>query len=301
MPLEDIRLAYAIVEDWECYVCANPFEVQRLKLQSADGETDFVSEYDCQECDAVYQVEISVRDDTFTADGYRIDIETRPPDWDISSVADRESLYEKAHPSRDLVEALRNLNTVVGILMENKDRVLDCHEKLKEIDNLATESLECMPEVEIHNYLSCSYTFAQVLETIKPDLPSGDPIDKSMYSYNEEYKVISGLRIYSQHHLVPGLGYTSYYSEETEEQRFSFTIDIDEVWVNESGLSKYENQGYKHGAEYHYGHIDGDKIDVPLHVERHFESVVNLFEDIWEYVEETRGDDLEDYQKRTSR
>ncbi|WP_251328760.1 hypothetical protein [Haloplanus pelagicus] len=295
--MEDSRLAYASITDFDCYVCGTPFEIQRLKFELGD-DTDFISDYDCHKCEAEYVVEVDVDEDGVEAYASRTDPEA--PDngleFDISHSSTREALYETAHPARDLVQALTDLNKAASILFSNEERVMDVQQELESIDNLAEESLDSDPYLEIHNYLSSSYTFDQILETIKPDLPTGGPVAEAMETYNERRRVINGLRIYAQHHLIPEIGFMDYYSSEADEQRFALTIDLEEV----STIDSLED-GYENGVEHHYGHIDDDLIDVPLWTQRYSEAANELIETIWTHVEDTKGDDLEDYQEKTSR
>ena len=295
---EDYKFAYELTSELDCHECNHPFVPQDLTLEPvANNPTRFEDYYNCPNCGTSYKVTIIEENQYFTLDAQRLDQEPAHPEVaTMHRSTHKASLQEEIHPTRDLVNGLRELLGALSILYVNKARLDD---KRNEIDqeNGAKQPPEFHADVnaDIHNYLSSSYSFDENVTTIESDLPTDGPVAVEQERFNDTRVVIAGLRIYAQHHLPVPNSFKHYYDSETNKPRTTIAIDLNEV----KSIGNVDQDGYDNGAPYHYSGVDDDFIDLNREVEIHFRAATSLVNTIIEHVEDLHGSDLRDYAQVT--
>jgi len=148
--------------------------------------------------------------------------------------------------------------------------------------------------------MASAYTFDQILHTTKPNLPTGGSVEDAEEVYEDENRVIIGLRVYAQHNLNLPFNYTQFVDDNTGNVETTLTVGLGDVNVIESDKGRYPPDGYKKGADHHYEKVEGDTINIERRVDVHYKAAENLVQTIADYAEEVRGDELKEYRELTS-
>lgn len=291
------KFAYHLVGETECYQCKAPFSIQDIQLTPvSSGEYDLVADYECKQCATPYQIGV-------VDQGHRIELEafdesTNSEYSEFPSMGRSErkfSLQEKLHPARDLVEGLHELQNGLVILQVNDRRISDrmdviSNKKFNEISDSEMSELGA----DIHNYLSSAYSFHRILSTVTGDLPTGGPVESRLDYLEKKYRPIEGLRIYAQHYLSLPLSI-----EHIAGDRVSVTVELENVDEISTDVTEDKPDGYKRGADHHYGSITEGYIEIDKKVHEHYNASKELVEQVWEFAGEERKEELEDYAEKT--
>lgn len=279
------RLAYAFFEDGvECGECDTPFAKPRIRFTSAPEEVDcdLLSEYECISCGVEYDILVDDQDDRLL-----VLWERRNKHWYDSRYTSKSWLYEYAHPMRSLVEDLRTLDSFTDILHVSKYRIED-HTDIRK--QAVSRKVNALIFADVHNYLATAYSLQQCLESLGDEVPV-EAAKRQKDEYDKQKRVIIGLRTYVQHY-----------------RHFPITHDFDDMTsphgifrVDLSEVAKVGDEPYYEGFDHHYGHVDGDSVNLNECIRKHFEATKAYVNAIEQYCEEEYEDELKDYRERTSR
>lgn len=289
------RLVNALIEGNQCYNCGMPFSIEPTKLEAQDDGV-YISDYSCYSCEAEYAITVQDEKANLKLEYSRTD-ENAPENSIISFQSCRkEALQRQSHPAKDLIERYHELNAALTLLWQNRERILDeCNTLRGEGNTEQNEEFHRRVHADMHNYVASAYTFDEILQNVEPNLPTDGPVKDALESYEEEKKVISGLRVYAQHQFTLPVSYTLF----PENQ--SIGVKLDEVSVIESDVKRNPPDGYALGADnHHYEKIDGGYINFERRVNLHYEAAGKLVRTIAEHAEDVRGDEIKDYWDRTS-
>lgn len=298
MDAELERLIDGLLSGMTCSNCGAEFVIQANRL-SKEGAGVYTTPHSCPECEAAFK--ITVEDDKqhlkYEADRTDIDDDR----LNMFSTTQKEMLHEQTHPIRDLVEGFRELGRGLEILQENKERITKACETFRD-GRYHTQGVEYDRRVntDLHNYLASAYTFNQVRQTVEPNIPTDGPVEESKDAFEDEERLILGLRVYAQHNLSLPFRYAQFVDENTGRPRMTLSVDLDEISVIEADADTYGPDGYKMGSDHHYEKVEGGKIDIERRIKLHYDAAVELVETIGEHAEAEYGDDLEDYRESTA-
>lgn len=296
------KFAYHLTRDTECVGCGTEFDFSGIKFGPSQTYYDLEASYECPSCSKSYRLFVEDNGHNICFDVYQ---EGQNVDEDFgvhTQVQHKASLHKELHEARSLIDGLGELENALTILSVNEERITDAVEELESALPLETPSeLQQRIEADIHNYLASAYSFKQILETVRGELPTGGPVEANLERFEEEHRVISGLRTYVQHYQTLPTGYTQYYNEELGETRISATVRLEKIDEIEADKDRHPPDGYAHdeGADYHYGQIEGDLIDLELRTASHFDAAESLVESLRNHATDVREDELSDYFEKT--
>lgn len=297
---ELFKFAYHIAGQLECNNCEEPFQYSDLKFHPSQGDYELEAEYRCSSCSIDYDILVEDNGHGVSVEVFR---DGQDPDNDhptVSKFSHKASLHEELHQARDLVEGIFELDSALSILEVNKRRITESVEELRQQHGFHTsDEFDRNLETDIHNYLAAAYSFEQILSTVEGELPTDGPVETVLENFQDEHCVISGLRTFVQHYLTLPTSYSHYLNENTGNRRVSVIVNIEDINVIESDVDRYPPDGYAQGAEYHYGQIDLELIDIDLHVQSHFNAAEALVSSIMNHAADVRGDDLQEYVEQT--
>jgi hypothetical protein len=296
------RLVGGLLDSAVCYACETPFE---LEVDDLDEGTDLLyhTDYSCTGCEIEYSVEIEDYGHGLSLEAHRTDQETPGPDdfAEITMSARKEALQEQTHPARDLVEGLSELGDALELLYINKNRIVEACETVRTDEDGISQGDEFHTEIntDLHNYMASAYTFEEILGTLEPNLPTDGPVESAKSDFEDEKKVITGLRTYTQHHLTLPWVFSDFTDENLEQRVITLAASLDDVDTIESDLDRFPPDGYMRGASHHYGNIKGDSINIERRVKLHFEAASDLVDTIYNHASDVHGEDLKEYDKVT--
>lgn len=294
------KFAYHIAGQLECNSCHYLFQYRDLKFQPSQHDYELEAEYQCPSCSTDYDIFVEDNGHGVSVEAFR---DGQNPDSDhaaISMFSHKASLHEELHQARDLVEGISELERALSILEINKCRITEAVEELRQPLGFHTsDEFDRGLETDIHNYLAAAYSFEQVLSTVEGELPTGGSVETALENFEQEHRVISGLRTYVQHYLTLPISYSDYLNENTGDRRVSVIVDIEDINEIESDIDRYPPDGYAQGAEHHYGQINLELIDIELNVQLHFNAAENLVSSIIDHAADVREDDLQEYIEQT--
>jgi len=297
MDAELERLINALIEETSCYNCGMAFSIEASELDTVDDGL-YTSNYSCPGCEADYALTIEEEQQMLSLRYPRTD--ENAPEETITPFQSfrKEALQRQSHPVKDLIEGYTELNAALALLSQNRKRIVEACETLNE-EGIGNPSEEFRRKVhtDVHNYMASAYSFHEILENVKPNLPTGGPVEKASKTYEDERKVITGLRTYAQHQFTIPISYSVIAGEGTEDHSTTITVDLEEVDTIESDIERYPPDGYAYGADWHYKEVEHDYIDIESRINLHYEAAVELVDIIAEYAEETRGDEIKDYRE----
>lgn len=297
---ELFKFAYHIAGKLECNNCEESFQYSGLKFQPSQDNYELEAEYQCPSCSMNYDIFVEDIGHGVSIEVFRDDQEPDSDHPTISKFSHKASLHEELHQARDLVEGIFELDSALSILEVNKKRITESVEELRQPQGFHTsDEFDRKLEADIHNYLAAAYSFEQVLSTVEGELPTDGPVETALESFEDEHRVISGLRTFVQHYLTLPTSYSHYLNENTGDCRVSVIFNVEDVNVIESDVDRYPPDGYAQGAEYHYGQIDLELIDIDLQVQSHFNAAEGLVSSVINHAADVRGDDLQEYAEQT--
>lgn len=214
------------------------------------------------------------------------------------------SLHKELHQAKDLIEAISEIVDSLGILKVNKNRITESVAELRQPQGFETTAeFNQNIDADIHNYLAAAYSFQMILNTVKGDLYTDGTVRSKLNEFEDEKRVISGLRIYVQHYLTLPTSYRQYVDPTTGNERTSVVVNLEDIDRIESDVHRYPPDGYKKSVEHHYG--DGVKrhygdvgpefIDIESHVQSHYTTTKELALEICSYAQSVCEAELEDY------
>lgn len=295
-----LKFAYHIAGQAECYKCGVNFNYNTLRFDPSVRSYDFEAETECPSCSIAY---VFLIEDV----GHGVSLEIFEKGQDINSdlpvsnhVRHKASLHKDLHQAKDLVEGIFELMDALEILEVNKERIDTSVAELRQPQGFdTTDEFDQELDADLHNYLASAYSFKKILDTVRGDLPMGGKVEHNLEEFEEEHKVISGLRTYVQHYLTLPTSYSQHADPRTGGRRISVVVDVADVAEIDSDKDRYPPDGYLRGFEHHYGGVKGEFIDLDRCVQSHYDAAVTLVSEILSHTKDVRGDDLVDYARRT--
>ncbi len=294
MDAELERLINALINGNNC-ICGTLIQIEAGEL-NAESDGQYTSDYSCPGCDAEYAITVEDRQALLRLEYERTDEDAPEELITPFQQVRKEALQRQAHPAKDLVEGYHELNAALTLLWQNRNRILDeCNTLREEGDTERDEEFQRRVHADIHNYVASAYTFDEVLGNVEPNLPTDGPVEDALESYNDEKRVITGLRVYAQHQFTIPVSYATYFTEDEKYER-TIGVRLDEVNVIESDVERYPPDGYAFGAaDHHYEKVEGEYINFERRVNLHYEAAGKLVATIAEHAENVHRDEIEDY------
>jgi hypothetical protein len=305
-----LKFAYYALEDVSCLECERYVDMQNAHIEPIDPieielsskgnpeikyTASFGTDYNCENCGEDFTILFGFNKHAVSI--YFCKRENSPEEFrpiKMSTVR-TESLRSKNHRGYELLEAVGNLTNAALMMSFNLKQFSDANEEIiEDAGAISDGSLEKL-KFHAHNYLSSAYTFHEIFDTVKSDLPT-ENVEKRKSRYMEQYRLISGLRTYAQHHLILPIKHTT--APGAEPRSFP-QITLEDVWYMESEVSEENLDGYDKGADYHYGHIDEKKINLLEKFNSFNESALGLVNGIREAVIEQSSEKIEEYYEIT--
>lgn len=293
------RLVNALIEGNQCYNCRTPFSIEPTELEAQDDGV-YISDYSCHGCEAEYAITVEDEKANLRLEYSRTD-KNAPEELITPFQSSRkEALQRQSHPAKDLIEGYHELNAALTLLWQNRKRIINECNTLREKDDITEQDEEFHRRVhaDMHNYVASAYTFDEILDNVEPNLPTDGPVKDALESYEDEKRVIRGLRVYAQHQFTLPISYIIF-SGENDGFEHTIGVRLDEVNEIESDVERHPPDGYALGADdHHYEKIDGDYINFERRVNLHYEAAGKLVGMIAEHAEDVRGDEIKDYEER---
>ena len=288
------RLTNALIAGNNC-ICGTPLLLEADELD-AQPDGQYAADYSCPGCDAKYAVTVEDRKALLRLEYERTDEDASEELITPFQQARKEALQRQSHPAKDLVEGYHELNAALTLLWQNRKRILDECNTIREEGNVERdEEFHRRVHADIHNYVASAYTFDEILGNVEPNLPTDGPVEDARESYNDEKRVITGLRVYAQHQFTIPVSHATYFTEDEEYKR-TIGVRLDEVNVIESDVGKYPPDGYLKGADHHhYEKVEGEYINFERRVNLHYETAGELVGAIAKHAEDVHRDEIEDY------
>jgi hypothetical protein len=294
MDAEDKRLINGLLDNTTCYLCGSPISVSAEDL-NINGNDIYVTDYYCTGCDVGYDIEVEDIGHMFSLSAYRMDTRGQEPDFpEISRSARKEALQEETHPMKDLVEGLGEMTVALTILQENRDRIHESGDVIREEGFKRDPEFDTRVTADLHNYMASAYSFEEVLETVEPNLPTGGQVESAKDSFDEENMLIKGLRTYVQHHLTLPHSFSDFYDENTGQREVGIIVSMEDV--GEDGVEDFQYGDPSISFE----KVEGDTINLERRIDFHYESAEELVRELYKYTESAHEDELEDYYDSTS-
>lgn len=289
------RLVSTLIKGNHCYGCGTPLLIEPSELD-AEGDGLYTSNYSCPECESEYAITVEDEKSLLRLKYSRTD-EDAPEEYVTPFQSSRkEALQRQAHPVKDLVEGYIELNAALTLLWQNRKRITEACEILREDGvNKQDEEFQRRVHADIQNYVSSAYTFDEILQNVRPNLPTGGSVEDAIESYNDEKRVIIGLRVYAQHQFTIPFSYSIIAGEGDNEYDRTIMVKLENVDTIDSDVSRRNPDGYGLGADHHYEKVEGEYINVERRVNLHYESAGELVGAIAEHAEDAQGDEIEDY------
>lgn len=288
-------LAYVLLEDAHCTECNQDYDLQTIELKKGES-ADYIGSYLCENCTASYGIRVEDDDEFLEVKTNRLDLEIAPNFSQYMS-SRKGDIYREIHSASDLVRGLGQLNQIQSVLLVNKERILEHHETLKQGDNPRGE-LETL-RADVHNFLASAYSLEQIYNTLDTTLPTDGQVADVKAEYDENKRVVLGLRTYAQHELNFTISYGVYTKMRAGKAPETITIPLEEVRIIESATDRYPPDGYRNNHPYES--VESDDIDVVAEVKRFSDSAENLVEAISSHMENKHGSELDDYREKTNR
>jgi len=294
------RLVDALIKGNQCYNCGTPFSIEPTEMEAQDDGV-YITDYSCYGCEAEYAITVEDEKANLKLEYSRTDKDA--PEELITSFQSsrKEAPQRQSHPAKDLIEGYHELNAALTLLWQNRERIVsECNTLREEGNTKQDEEFHRRVHADMHNYVASAYTFDEILQNVEPNLPTDAPVKDTLESYEDEKRIISGLRVYAQHQFTLPVSYIIL-SGENEEFEQTIGVRLDEVNVIESDVERNPPDGYAHGADdHHYEKIDGEYINFERRVNLHYEAAGELVGKIAEHAEDVRGDEIKDFRERTS-
>lgn len=300
MNAEFERLVNALIGGNHCYNCGTPFLIECSEL-NAEGDYRYTSDYSCPGCEVEYNIIVKDEKAVLRLEYTRTD-EDAPEELIPSFQSTRkEALKRQTHPAKDLVEGYIELNAALTLLWQNRKRIDKACDILREEGiNKQDGEFQRRVHADTHNYVASAYTFDEILQNVKPNLPTDGPVENAIDVYEDEKRVIIGLRVYAQHQFTIPFSYSIIAAEGEDEYQRTITVKLDDVNSIDSDVTRDNPDGYGLGADYHYEKVEGEHINIERRVDRHYEAAGELVGVIAEHAENVRGDEIEDYKRVSS-
>lgn len=300
MDAELERLTDGLFSDIACYNCGTEFVIRANRLtREGDSDSLYTALHSCPGCEAEYEITVENERRFLNYEANRVDEDD--DHLNMFSSARKELLYRQTHPVRELVEGFGELKIALAVLWENRERIHDACETFRN-EGLDDKGIEFDRRVntDLHNYLASAYTFNQILQTIEPNIPTDGPVKETKRKFEDEEKLIIGLRVYAQHNLSIPFDHTQFIDNNTSSRETTLSVELEDINVIESDIDTYGPDGYKEGADHHYEKVEGDKINIERRINLHYDAAEELIDAIGEYAEAEHGDELEDYRESTT-
>ncbi|MDS0261863.1 hypothetical protein NDI56_20880 [Haloarcula sp. S1CR25-12] len=298
MDAELERLIDGLLNDIACYSCGSEFVIQASRLTRED-ERVYTAPHSCPGCEAEYEVTVKDDNQLLTYEADRLD-ET-DEHRNMFSSARKEGLQRQTHPIRELVEGFGELRVALNVLWENRERIQDACDTFRDegLDDRSAE-FDRRVNTDVHNYMASAYTFNQILQTIDSNIPTDGPVEAVKGEFEDEERLILGLRVYAQHNLSLPFSYVHFTDENTGSRETTLGVELEEVNVIEPDIDTYGPDGYKEGSDYHYENVEGDTINIERRIDLHYEAAKELVDAVGTYAETEHGDELEDFREATT-
>ena len=298
MDTELERLIDALFDDIACYNCGTEFVIQASRLTREDDGL-YTTPHSCPGCEAEYEITVENDRQYLSYEANRLNEDD--DHLNMFSSSRKESLHRQSHPIRELVEGFGELSAALSILWQNRERIHDACETFRDegLDEKGAE-FDRRVNTDVHNYMASAYTFNQILQTIEPNIPTDGPVEAAKEEFDDEERLIMGLRVYAQHNLSLPFVYAKFIDENTGSTEMTLSVGLEEVNVIESDIGTYGPDGYREGADHHYEKVEGDTINIERRINLHYDAAEELVEAIGEHAETEHGDELEDYRESTT-
>lgn len=282
------RLINTIIEGNDCYLCGTPIEIRADGLQKQSDEL-YEADYTCPGCNVRYDIKVRDRENMLSFKAFRKDLDKEVDLAEISRSTRKESLQRQSHPVSDLVDNTRELAQTLSILFENQQRLQKAANTIREENFQQDDEFHRKVTADIHNYMASAYSFEEIVENIEAELPTDSNVQSAKEQLKEEQQIIKGLRTYAQHHLSLPFSFTDFHDENTGQRTATITISLDDV------------TDFNYGdPEISYDKVEGGLINVERRVNLHYNAAENLVQEMYQYVESTHEDELEDFREATS-
>lgn len=298
MDAELERLIDGLLADIACYNCRTEFTIRTNRLTREDDGL-YTTQHSCPGCEAEYEITVENDRQFLSYEANRLDEDD--DHLNMYSSSRKESLHRQTHPIRELVEGFGELKAALAILWENRERIHDACDTFRDegLDDKGAE-FDRRVNTDVHNYMASAYTFNQILQTIEPNIPTEGPVKETKEEFEDEERLIMGLRVYAQHNLSLPFGYSQFIDENTGSSEMTLSVGLEEVNVIESDINTYGPDGYREGAEHHYEKVEGDTVNIERRINLHYEAADALVEAIAEHAAAEHGDELDDYRESTT-
>ncbi len=302
-----VELGYAALDEEHCLNCNTAIEFQRLKLDYDAGEDRLETEYICQ-CGACSEIFVENQGDVMRST-IQLDEDTRTVNKTPIGVLERRR--SRIHPT---MEAIYELVAAKGILHENWKVFDQASEQVYEWakNELSIDTIESQTDdpvnlsfaksdnlsgyhAAIHNYLSMSYTFTQVLESQKTHLIRNAELDKKYSDFINNSVIVKGLRIFSQHEQIIPISF-QINNDPTNERVLDFTVELDKVDTLPSQISRDRPDGYDGGSDQYYSEVEGRRINLSQQFAEFQHEGLKLSASILETILEEEREAIEAYE-----
>ncbi|WP_340101700.1 hypothetical protein [Salinibaculum salinum] len=298
MDAELERLIDCLLADIACYNCGTEFVIQANRFtREEDGL--YTTPHSCPGCEAEYEITVENDRQILSYEANRLNEDD--DHLNMFSSSRKESLHRQTHVIRELVEGFGELNAALAILWENRDRIHDACDTFRDegLDGKGAE-FDRRVNTDVHNYMASAYSFNQILQTIEPNIPTDGPVEEAKEEFEDEERLIIGLRVYAQHNLSLPFVYAQFLDENTGSTEMTLSVGLEEVTVIESDIDTYGPDGYRKGADRHYEKVEGDTINIERRINLHYEAAEELVDAIGEHAEAEHGEEIEDYRQTTT-
>lgn len=282
------RLVNTLIDGNECYLCGSPIEIRADELER-DSDESHVTDYHCPGCDVGYDIEVRDRDNVISFKAFRKDIDKECDIAEVSCQTRKESLQRESHPVSDLVDNSLELDHALTILFENQQRLQEATNTVREEGFKQDDEFHRRVTADLHNYMASAYSFEEIVENIEPKLPTDSSVEAAKEQFKEEHQIIKGLRTYAQHHLSLPFSLSQFHDENTGQMEITITVSMDDV----------TDFNYR-DPDISYDKVEGDLINVERRVNLHYNTAKDLVQEMFQYVESTHEDELEDFREVTS-
>jgi len=147
----------------------------------------------------------------------------------------------------------------------------------------------------IHNYLSSTYTYTEVIESQKSHLIGNKELNEQYSNFISDSVVIKGLRIFSQHEQIIPISF-QLNRDSSNERLLDFTVELNEVDSLPSQISQDRPSGYAEGSDQYYSDVEKDRINLSQEFAEFHHDGLQLASSILETILREEPEAIEEYE-----
>ena len=300
---------YSALETQSCPNCGVEIDVQKAKLESIEeleigyigGASEiegpkfqYRSSYECINCSENYSIYVGINGDAIVSYFYDNGVdpnESRPLMFGTNFTY---NIDYKNHEFHVINKSMGELQEALMVLGVNQADFSEVDNEIKEQPMPVDKELLNRLKVRAHNYVSSAYTFKKIWDNIEQDLPTGNGVEGKLDDFEDSYKLIFGLRLYTQKNLILPIRYLEPVGANDERTPI---VNLDDVSFMEYQGGENDD-GYKHsdeGADHHYKQVDGNHINLRERFKEFTRNSTRLAAAVEEQVHNRYSDEIQDY------